>query len=131
MSDSSQQCPSVWREYTTPHRTCGRRSSSAGCEGLTYSTGSEQYNQVCGRIIGYQLGSPDSFRGFFMSINNVYVDGVTVTRGSPRQHIWTFAASVDEQQAFMVVHIAPVSLGALVKIIFLHSLDRVTSVRQA
>ena len=44
MSDPSQQCPSVWQEITTPHRVCGRRSSSSGCEGLTYSTGSEQYD---------------------------------------------------------------------------------------
>ena len=46
-SDPSQQCPSVWQEISTPHRVCGRRSSSAGCEGLNYSTGSEQYDQVC------------------------------------------------------------------------------------
>ena len=54
MSDPSQQCPSVWREITTPHRVCGRRStafSAGSCEGLSYTTGNEQYNQVCGRII--------------------------------------------------------------------------------
>ena len=56
MTDSSQQCPSVWQEITTPHRVCGRRSTSisGGCEGLNYNTGSEQYSQVCGRITGYQ-----------------------------------------------------------------------------
>ena len=97
MSDPSQQCPSVWREYTTPFRVCGRRSFTTSCEGLNYTTGSEQYHQVCGRIIGYQLGSPESFllsRGH--SINSVYVEGVSVTHGSPRQHIWTFACGVDE-----------------------------------
>ena len=98
MSDPSQQCPSLWQEITTPHRVCGRRStSSASCEGLTYSTGSEQYGQVCGRIIGYQLGSPDSFRGSSLSINTYYVDGVSLTYGSPRQHIWTFSGGLDEQ----------------------------------
>ena len=36
MSNLSQQCPSAWQEITTPHRVCGRRStSSASCEGLT------------------------------------------------------------------------------------------------
>ena len=60
MSDSSQQCPLVWQEITTPFRVCGRRSASPSCEGLTYSTGSEQYDQVCGRIIGYQLSTPDA-----------------------------------------------------------------------
>ena len=97
MSDPSQQCPYAWREITTHHRVCGRKSQSSGsCEGVTYSTGSVQYNQVCGRIIGYQFGSTDSFRGT-LSINTFYVDGISVTRGSPRQHIWTFATGVDEQ----------------------------------
>ena len=96
MSDPSQQCPSVWKEITTPHRVCGRRSNTGSCEGLTYSTGSEQYNQVCGRITGYQLGSPDSFRGSSLSINTYYVDGVSLTYGSPRQHIWTFSGGLEE-----------------------------------
>ena len=95
MSDPSQQCPSVWREITTPHRVCGRRSS--GCVGVNYTTGSVQYDQVCGRIIGYQLGHPDCFNSASLSINTAYVDGVSVTRGSPRQHIWTFATGMDER----------------------------------
>ena len=99
MSDPSQQCPSVWQEITTPHRVCGRRSSSAGsCEGVSYTTGSEQYSQVCGRIIGYQIGHPGAFwHSPFYSINTYYVDGISVTRGSPRQHIWTFAGGINEQ----------------------------------
>ena len=32
------------------------------CDGVTYSTGSQQYNQVCGRIIGYQVGDTEAFR---------------------------------------------------------------------
>ena len=97
MSDPSQQCPSVWREYTTPHRVCGRNSTTGSCDGVTYSTGSEQYDQVCGRIIGYQLGSINCFRGSSQSINTWYAEGVSATRGSPRQHIWTFAGGFDEQ----------------------------------
>ena len=97
MSDPSQQCPSVWREITTPHRVCGRRSSIGGCEGLNYTTGSEQYNQVCGRIIGYQIGIPNAFNANGQTIDTNYVNGISVTYGSPHQHIWTFAAGVDEQ----------------------------------
>ena len=41
MSDPSQQCPSVWREYTTPYRVCGRNSTTGSCEGVNYTTGSE------------------------------------------------------------------------------------------
>jgi len=99
MSDPSQQCPSAWQEIPTPHRVCGRKSASGGCEGLTYSTGSEQYDQVCGRIIGYQLSTPDAFRGSSRSIDSYYLDGVSVTYGSPRQHIWSFAGGLDEDSS--------------------------------
>ena len=95
----------MWREIITPHRVCGRRSiaSGASCEGVTYSTGSEQYDQVCGRITGYQIGTVDAFiDGPDVAIDTYYVDGVSVTRGSPRQHIWTFAAGVDEGSIFNV-----------------------------
>ena len=95
MSDPSRQCPSVWREHTTPHRVCGRRSTGASCEGLTYTTGSVQYDQVCGRIIGYQIGSTEAFHSG-VSINSYYLEGVSVTHGSSRQHIWSFAADVGE-----------------------------------
>ena len=47
--------------------------------------------------------SLDSHKLFFLenrnqrqSIDSPYVDGVSLTYGSPRQHIWTFAASLDE-----------------------------------
>ena len=78
---------------------CGRRfiGGSGSCEGVTYSTGSEQYDQVCGRIIGYQRGTPDGFAyGPNVSIDTYYVDGISVMHGFPRQHIWTFAAGLDE-----------------------------------
>ena len=52
--------------------------------------------KVCGRIIGYQLGSPETFNGKYVSIDGYYLDGVSVTYGSPRQHIWSFAAGLDE-----------------------------------
>ena len=54
MSDPSQQCPSVWKEITTPHRVCGRTSTSPSCEGLTYTTGGEQYDQVCVCVCGVE-----------------------------------------------------------------------------
>ena len=88
--------PSAWKKITTPHRVCGRKSASASCEGITYTTGSEQYGQVCGRIIGYQIGTPDSFAFTSRSIDSYYLDGVSVTHGSSRQHIWSFSAGFDE-----------------------------------
>ena len=53
---------------------------------------------MCGKIIAYQFASPDAFanRGNAITINENYVDGISLTHGNPRQHIWTFAAAVDE-----------------------------------
>ena len=59
-----------------------------------------QYSQVCGRIIGYQFGQPEAFVAENINdpqtINGPYVDGVSLTYGNPRQHIWTFADALDE-----------------------------------
>ena len=56
-----------------------------------------QYNEVCGRVIGYQYSSTDGFHipdGFVDDIDNTYVEGVSITHGSPRHHIWTLASSL-------------------------------------
>ena len=58
---------------------------------------SDSYNQVCGKIIGYQDKTPDAFHGQQNSIDQACVNGISLThRSSPRKHIWTFAAAVDE-----------------------------------
>ena len=48
---------------------------------------------MCGRVIGYQVASPDGFGTEIMrpSIDQIYVDGISITHGSPRKHIWTYA----------------------------------------
>ena len=97
MTDPSQCCPFVWRQYTSNGiRVCGRPSSSDDmCHGISYSSGGRTYTKVCGRVIGYQVGHPDAFHSSD-SINEAYVDGVSITHGSPRSHIWTLAADVSE-----------------------------------
>ena len=101
MTDPSQQCPSAWTLKThssEPRRLCGRDSSSASCKSVTYSTFGVNYSHVCGRVVGYQSGVPDAFANPSQTIEGYYVDGVSLTHGSPgaRQHIWTFAAGYVE-----------------------------------
>ena len=97
MSDPSQQCPSAWREYNSNGvRACGRPESESGsCPATIYSTG-RQYNRVCGRVIGYQVGSLDAFAlsAFGRTIDSFYVYGVSITHGNPRNHIWTLAGDI-------------------------------------
>ena len=99
MTDPQQNCPSAWRQYTSNSaRVCGRQTSSSGsCSAILYTT-DRSYSKVCGRIIGYQVATTDAFSNDYntIDINSVYVDGISVTRGQPRNHIWTFAAGVTE-----------------------------------
>jgi hypothetical protein len=100
MSDPSQQCPSAWREYNTSGvRACGIRTPGTNtqtCIPISYPT-SPQYSRVCGRAIGYQIGSPDAFGHLAISqLDSYYVYGVSITHGTPRSHIWTYAAGVSE-----------------------------------
>ena len=104
MSDPAQQCPQEWRGYDTPVRCCGRQvSARSSCPSVFYSTGGFKYSRVCGRIIGYQQGSPDCFGSIntaepdVETVDGIYVDGVSVTHGNPRTHIWTFAAGLHER----------------------------------
>ena len=115
MSDPSQQCPPAWRLVTTGGvRACGRLESSvSSCKGLLYSSISE-YQRVCGRVIGYQFSHPDGFgfRPLDLNINNdtrPYVDGVSITYGQPRSHIWTYAAGLSENSTFLTAANCPCS----------------------
>ena len=55
---------------------------------------------MCGRAIGYQDGTGDAFNSFGRlppsSPDDNYVDGVSMTHGLPRTHIWTFAVGGTE-----------------------------------
>ena len=98
ISDSSQQCPSLWREYNADGvRACGRPETSSGsCLPLNFTT-SGGYSVVCGRATGYQVGGTDAFRyARVRTIDQEYVYGLSVTHGTPRNHIWTFAAGLSE-----------------------------------
>ena len=106
MTDPSQQCPDGFRlvnRTTAPLRTCGR-PGPPGCVSTTFPVHGIEYSHVCGRVIGYQFNSINAFWSSYknnqLSIDDFYVDGVSLTHGqSPRQHIWTFAAAADETRA--------------------------------
>ena len=101
MTDPNTNCPSGWQLTGYFKRTCGRASSSRlSCDSVFFPVSGGPYSQVCGRIRAYQYGLPDAFWGYNYggqtTIDNAYVSGVAVMYGSPRQHIWTFAAGPNE-----------------------------------
>ena len=112
MSDPTHQCPPAWREIPTPVRTCGRtnetvpnpndRTTLGGCSSVSFINYNISFSHICGRIVGYQLGSPEAFQAYtasqFTRIEDPYVDGVVITRGTEKEHVWTFAASRSESE---------------------------------
>ena len=95
MTNSSHQCPSGLGLHTdSDKRVCEKIDTKYGCTTLNHFDANYQYSNICGRIIGYQIGTSDAFYSTRNNINSVYVDGVSLTRtrGNLRHHIWTFAS---------------------------------------
>ena len=99
MTDNNTNCPPGWQLTGYSKRTCGKASYGQDiCDSVFFPV-SEEYSQVCGRIKAYQWGWTAGFWGYRngrSSINESYFCGVAVMHGSPRQHIWTFAAGAAE-----------------------------------
>ncbi len=104
MTKSNHQCPVGFKlitRTTTPYRACGRPDRLSGCTSTTFATNGARYSRVCGRILGYQIGSPDAFSRQSRGIDSYYIDGISLTHGqSPRKHIWSFAGAVNEGSYF-------------------------------
>ena len=104
MTDPDQSCPPGLRQIETPKRSCARFLNRGGCNSVTFTTHGLAFNKVCGRVIGYQFGSPSGFYTPYSSgssIDGPYLDGISLTHGqSPRQHIWSFANALEETAGY-------------------------------
>lgn len=109
MTKPNSKCPRNWQEITTPRRTCGRKQergghNGAGCSAAIFSPPPGlRYNHVCGRIVGYQYCNTMAFWSYFhgrsTSINDPFLDGVTISRlsdsySTEREHVWSFVSSL-------------------------------------
>ena len=94
---ASNGCPAGLGALTLGGRKlCGKMVDS-GCSSVFFPTHAISYSTVCGLVYGYQKDTTD---GFYRAapcpgctIDQPYIDGVSITHGSPRQHIWTLAAT--------------------------------------
>ena len=92
LSNSASSCPSNQFTLITSSRGvryCERMTGGYGCNEHTFPSNGINYDKVCGRVTGIQIGTADVFEGP-TNINEPYVDGVSLTYGTPRQHIWSF-----------------------------------------
>ena len=49
------------------------------------------FSQICGYVLGYKFWIIKAFTGV-NDLDGVYVDGVSITVGNPRTHVWSYAA---------------------------------------
>ena len=98
MTDPSQDCPQGFNLSDYFVRSCSRVENGFNdcSNSVTFSVDSE-YSQVCGRATAYRFGQHSAFFGYNVGVRDIdeaYVDGLSLTHGSPRTHIWTFASGL-------------------------------------
>ena len=74
-----------------------------GCSSGTFPTHGVPYTKVCGRARGYQYYATPAFYNYYAgqtTLDSSYVSGLSVTHGSPRNHIWTFAAGYSKNYSY-------------------------------
>ena len=143
MTDPNQQCPlglEIWRpphNTTFNRRLCDRTprfpsTQHSSCNSTTFPVNGVWYSRVCGRIKAYHFDQVNALSWYAIrgpsqtTIDVPYVDRISLTQGSPRQDIWSFAAGIQEAPSVHAIH-----QGALVlvqEVSYHHSLVRTTSV---
>ena len=105
MSDSSAECPSGFRLYESGGvRACGRPVSSRGsCASVKFPSNGTTYSEVCGRVVGYRYNTLDypGSSSYGINIDSYYLDGISLTHGSPRKHIWSFIRENNNQSPYI------------------------------
>ena len=92
-------CPSGWSKITQPRLLCRGSGDAAGCYSAYFSNSKAEYNSICGKLRGYQKGSTGAFSTSLHSLDSQYLDGVSITVGAPRKHVWSYAAGYSKTAA--------------------------------
>ena len=110
LNTSRDSCPSGWTKNHDLKFLC-TGGSAAGCFSAYFTTAGTKFSRVCGMMKGYQKGSTDGFYPYghaafgyvftppipvTTSLDGNYVDGVSITYGNPRKHIWTYAVGTSQ-----------------------------------
>ena len=101
MSEEGASCPPGLLETSNAalkKRACGRSVDNT-CSSVLFPVGEANYTQVCGIVQGYQFGVNNAFGpSYHLNINldGPYLDGISITAGQPRQHLWSYAVRTSE-----------------------------------
>ena len=97
-------CPNGWVQGNHSGVSfCRKVDAAQTCSSTNLSTNGISYQRVCGRARGYQKGlttgfaDPGSFH--YQGIDGWYGDTLAlVTYNSPRQHVWSYVAGIQDNQ---------------------------------
>ena len=107
-TSEGDSCPSAWTRISASGKVvCRSGSNSGGCYSAIFTTYNITFNKICGRIKGYQKGAPDAFHSSesdTKSINDHYVDGLSITLGNPRKHVWTYAVGLSDNYDYVTAN---------------------------
>ena len=79
------ECPTGWNKRSQDGISfCRSPSGNGGCYPALFPSKGINYQKVCGMARGYQKGDTDAF--------GLSLDGLSITHGNYRQHIWSYAA---------------------------------------
>ena len=97
MTNENNTCPNgLDVTVVNSTRMCTRSHTVLNCSSVTFPTFNVPYSKVCGRARGYQFASPDGFYKFTPFEGYPDVEGLIITHGSPRNHIWSFAVGLSK-----------------------------------
>lgn len=114
------RCPKGWNtdyDNVLKNRYC-IGGHNAGCYSVKFPVNQTRYTRICGQLRGYQKGSMNAFfpaaqalgtaKGYepekaTSSINGPYVDGISITAGQPRKHVWTYAVGLSDDYRYNYV----------------------------
>ena len=101
MTDENSTCPGNFTYWTNQVRRLCRVAPGnvyGVCVSVTFPMHGLPYTKVRGRALGYQFASLDAFNPYVSpeTVDDYYVDGISVAYGSPGTHIWTFAGGLSK-----------------------------------
>jgi len=115
LDTKKNNCPAGWIKNHNQNSLC-TGGSAADCYSAHFTTDGTKFSRVCGMMKGYQKGSMDAFYPYgyaefgntkyvppvtvSKSLDGIYVDGVSITYGHPRKHIWTYAVGLSEDHDY-------------------------------
>ena len=97
-TSNGDDCPNGWKKIKVNGLDlCRSLNDNAGCHSSHFHAHTVGYNKICGKVKGYQKGSPSAFGEVSNpSLDNYYVEGISITLGRPRKHVWTYAVGLSD-----------------------------------